>query len=252
MHSEFSDGSINGVQPDVRDDVPDDVREVEVQESWYKSADDGKAHFIREVRYSDGRQVRHEEIGADGTAGVDPGLFSRWWYPSWLGAAGIPLLIGVIFLIIAPFLRAQADHSSFVQAHGTRHTAVILSVNNIASTSSSGTNKPQHTSWTAEVTARLTGPAGRQEQTVVHVPYFDSDAPGTALTVLVDPNQPSYAELAGVPAHTAVLPTVFTAVGSLLVVIAVVAAGVVIRFWHRSVRRRREAGAATVTSSRSG
>jgi hypothetical protein len=254
MHSEFHDGFMNGVQPGVGDDVPDGVREVEVRESWYKSADDGKNHYVREVRYSDGRRVRHEEIGDDGPADAGPARFNRWWYPAWLGAAGIPLLIGVIFLVIAPFLRAQADHSSFVQAHGIRRTAVLLSVNNIESTTSSGSGNQQHTStsWTADVTVRLTGPGGSQGQTVVHVPHFDSDAPGTALTVLVDPHDPSYAELPGVPAHTAVLPTVFTAVGSLLVVIAAVAAGFVIRSWRRSVRRRREAEAAAATSGRSG
>ena len=138
------------------------------------------------------------------------------------------------------------------QAHGIRHTAVILSVDNIANTSSSGFNKPQRTTWTAEVVARLTGPGSGQGQTVVHVPYFDSDAPGTALTVLVDPGDPGYAELPGVPAHTAVLPTVFLIVGSLLVVIGLIGAGVVVRFWVRSVRRRREEEAATVTAGRSG
>jgi Protein of unknown function (DUF3592) len=261
MHSESFDGSTNGAQPGVRDDVGDDVREVEVQENWYTSADDGMTHYVREVRYSDGRQVRHEEIGGEGTApaigaAAAQASFYRWWYPIWLGAAGIPLIIGVVFLLIAPGMRAQADHSSFVQAHGTRHTAVILSVNNIENTSTSGTGKNQHTStsWTAEVTARLTGPGrGQGGQTVIHVPYFDSDAPGTTLTVLVDPNNPGYAELPGTPAHTAVAPTVFTAVGALLVVIAVVGAGFVIRFWLRSVRRRRrEAEAAAVTGNRSG
>lgn len=244
MHSDFRDGSVDGVQPD--------VREVEVRETRY-TGDDGKTHFVREVWYSDGRQVRDEVIeGGDATAGARPSRFDRWWYPSWLGAAGIPLVIGVVFLVIAPILRAQADHSSFVQAHGSRHAAVILSVNNIASTSSSGSGKPQHTSWTAEVTARLTGPGSGQGQTVVYVPYFDSDGPGTALTVLVDPHDPGYAELPGVPAHTAMAPAIFTAVGWLLVVIAVVGAGIVVRFWRRSVRRRREAGAALVTSGRSG
>ena len=115
-----------------------------------------------------------------------------------------------------------------------------------------GSGKPQHTSWTAEVTARLTGPGSGQGQTVVYVPYFDSDGPGTALTVLVDPHDPGYAELPGVPAHTAMVPAIFTAVGWLLVAIAVAGAGIVIRYWRRSVRRRRAAGGAAVTSGRSG
>ncbi len=169
----------------------------------------------------------------------------RWWYPAWLGAACIPLVIGVVFLAVSPLLRAQAGHSSFVQAHGVRRAAVILSVDNIADTSTTTTGSGSHkhtttsTSYTAQVAVRLASPVNGQARSTVHVPHYDSDGPGTSLTVLVDPGDPGYAELPGAPSTSGILPMVFMIVGSVLVVIAVTAAAFVLRSWRRSARRAR-------------
>jgi hypothetical protein len=166
----------------------------------------------------------------------------RWWYPAWLGAACIPLVVGVVFLAVSPFLRAQAAHSGFVQAHGVRRAAVVLSVNNIAdtSTNTTGTGSRKRTttstSYTAEVAVRLASPVNGQALSTVHVPRYDSDAPGTTLTVLVDPGNPGYSELPGAPSASGILPTVFLIVGSALVVIGLTAAAFVARSWRRSVR----------------
>jgi hypothetical protein len=154
----------------------------------------------------------------------------------------IPLIIGVIFIIVSFATRSDAARSSFVQGHGVRRTAVILSVNNIASTSthSVGTGSSRHqvtsTSYTAEVLVRLAAPVGGQARTTVHVPGRETDGPGDTLTVLVNPKDPSYAELPGSASTPAILPTIFLIVGSVLTVIAIAAAALLARSWHRGRR----------------
>ena len=154
-------------------------------------------------------------------------------------AAGIPLFIGVIFVVVSFGVRSQAAKSSYVQDHGVQRTAVILSVNNIESTDTEwvGTGSSRHqettTSWTAEVVVRLAAPVGGQTQTTVHVPNRESDGPGTTLTVLVDPKEPGYAELPGSPSIPPILPTIFLIVGSALIVIGIAAGTLVARLWRR-------------------
>jgi hypothetical protein len=132
-----------------------------------------------------------------------------------------------------------------VQAHGVRREAVILSVDNIAhkSTSTSGSGSGKHTvtstTYTAEVLVRLADPVGGQARTTVHVPRYETDGPGDTLIVLVDPNNPSYAELPGSPSTPAVLPTIFLAVGAFLAVVAITGSAIIGRSWRRSSRRER-------------
>lgn len=154
-------------------------------------------------------------------------------------AAGIPLLIGVIFLAVSFGIRSSAAKSSYVQDHGVRRTAVIQSVNNIESADThwvgSGSSRHQQTttSWTAEVLVRLTAPVDGKTQTTVHVPNRESDGPGTTLTVLVDPRDPGYAELPGSPSTPVILPVIFLIVGSALIVIGIVAGALVARALRR-------------------
>lgn len=161
----------------------------------------------------------------------------------------IVLFIGAVFIILSFALRSSAALSSFVQAHGVRREAVILSVDNIAhtSTTTTGSGSSRHTvtstTYTAEVLVRLADPVGGHARTTVHVPRYETDGPGDALTVLVDPGDPGYAELPGSPSIPAVLPTIFLAVGAFLAVISVTGSALIARSWCRSSRRARHASA---------
>ena len=57
---------------------------------------------------------------------------------------------------------------------------------------------------------------GGQAQTTVHVPNRETDGPGDTLTVLVDPDNPGYAELPGSPSTPAALLTIFLAIPSIV------------------------------------
>ena len=144
-----------------------------------------------------------------------------------LVTVGVPLLAGIIFLIVSFATRSGAALSGFVQAHGVRREAVILSVQNEEhhSTTTTGSGSSRHTttstSWTALVAVSLADPVGGQTRTTVHVPGYESAASGDRLTVLVDPNDPSYAELPGSPSTSPLLPAIFLIVGSVLVVLGI-------------------------------
>ena len=166
-----------------------------------------------------------------------------------LVAVLVVLFIGVVFLIFSFALRSQAARSSFVQAHGVRRQAVILSVDNIAhqSTTTNGYGSSRHTvtstTYTAEVLVRLADPVGGQPRTTVHVSRYETGGPGDTLTVLVDPSEPSYAELPGSPSTPAVLPTIFLVVGAALAVAALAGSALIARSWRRARRRARHASA---------
>ena len=144
-----------------------------------------------------------------------------------LVVVGVPLLVGIIFLIVSFAIRSQAALSGFVQAHGVRRSAVIVSVQNEEhhSTTTTGSGSGRHTttstSWTALVQVSLADPVGGQARTTVHVPGYESAGPGDTLAVLVDPDNPSYAELPGSPSTSPLLPTIFLIVGSVLVVLGI-------------------------------
>ncbi|HEY8044994.1 MAG TPA: hypothetical protein VIF35_12060, partial [Streptosporangiaceae bacterium] len=115
------------------------------------------------------------------------------------------------------------------------------------STTTTGSGSSRHTvtstTYTAEVLVRLADPVGSQARTTVHVPRYETDGPGDALTVLVDPGAPGYAELPGSPGIPAVLPTIFLAVGTFLAVISVTGSALIARSRRRSSRRARHASA---------
>jgi len=163
-----------------------------------------------------------------------------------LVAVLVVLFIGVVFLIFSFALRSQAARSSFVQAHGVRREAVIVTVHNIARTSTT-TGSSGHTvtstTYTAEVLARLADPVGGQARTTVHVPRYETGGPGDTVTVLVDPDDPGYAELPGSPSTPAGVPAIFLAVGAFLTAVSVTGSALIARSWRRSTRRTRHAPA---------
>ena len=120
-----------------------------------------------------------------------------------------------------------------------RREAVILNVDNIAhtSTTTTGSGSRKHavtsTTYTAEVLVRLADPVDGQARTTVHVPRYETGGPGGTLTVLVDPDDPGYAELPGSPSTPAVLPTIFLAVGAFLAVVSVAGSALIARSWRR-------------------
>jgi hypothetical protein len=144
-----------------------------------------------------------------------------------LVAVGVPLLVGIVFIIVSFATRSEAALSGFVQAHGVRRAAVILNVQNEEhhSTTTTGSGSGRHTttstSWTALVQVSLAAPVGAQTRTTVHVPGYESAAAGDQLTVLVDPDDPAYAELPGSPSTSPLLPTIFLIVGSVMVAIGI-------------------------------
>ena len=145
----------------------------------------------------------------------------------------VVLLIGVVFVIISFASRSQAARSSFVQAHGVRREAVILSVDNIAQKNGSGSVK----TYVAEVLVRLADPVDGQTQTTVHVPNRETEGPGGTLTLLVDPDDPGYAELPGSPYTPGVLVTILLAVGAFLIVVAAAGSALIARSRRRSRHR---------------
>lgn len=188
--------------------------------------------------FEDGEsQASDFQVSEFQTGGLRPG----GGLPRWAVAVlvGVPLLVGIIFLIVSFALRSSAALSSYVQDHGVRRTAVIQSVNNIehTSTHSVGTGASKHqettTSYTAEVLVRLAAPVGGRTQTTVHVPDYENAGQGETLTVLVNPKDPGYAELPGAPSTSPILPMIFLIVGSVLLVIAVVAGVLAVRALRR-------------------
>lgn len=160
-----------------------------------------------------------------------------------LAAMLILLFIGSVFIILSFALRSSAARSSFVQAHGLPREAAIMRVDNIAhtSTTTTGTGSSRHTvtrtTYTAEVLASLADPVDGQARTTVHVPGYETKGPGDTLIVLVDPDDPGYAELPGSPSTPAALPTIFLTVGGVLAAVAITVGALIARSWRRARRR---------------
>ena len=153
------------------------------------------------------------------------------WYTAGLLAMLFVLFIGVVALILSFTLRSSAARSGFVQAHGVRREAVIVSVGNIASKSG------KSTTYTAKVLVSLAVPVDGQAQTTVHVPRYETGRPGGTLTVLVDPDDPGYAQLPGSPSTPAAAPAILLALGVFLTVVAIAGSALIARSRGRSMRR---------------
>jgi hypothetical protein len=154
------------------------------------------------------------------------------WSTAGLLAMLFLVFIGVVSLILSFVVRSSSERSGFVQAHGVRRAAVIVSVDNIAHTGDSPSDHA--TTYVALVLVTLADPVGGQARTTVHVPGYESGPPGDTLTVLVDPDDPGYAELPGSPTSIPAAPTILLAVGVSLTVIAVTGSGLIMRSRHRS------------------
>jgi hypothetical protein len=79
-----------------------------------------------------------------------------------------------------------AAQTSYTQAHGARRTARVISED-----AGSGRNP------TSTLTVRLSEPVNGHDTTTVHISGAPAYSPGAPVTVVVDPQDPGYAELPG-------------------------------------------------------
>ena len=114
--------------------------------------------------------------------------------------AGIVIIIGagVTLTAVAFQLHSQAALSSYTQRHGLARSATVEAVRPV----NHGTS---HDAWTTyDYDVALTAAAGPASRTVAHDPArdFQRFSPGDKISVLVDPRQPGYAELPGIPVES--------------------------------------------------
>lgn len=112
---------------------------------------------------------------------------------------GVVLVVVLGLLVfLSVFLHARAARSAYTQHHGVLRTGTVETVHPIHHSSRSS-------SWTTyNYGVALLQPVGAVDHTVVNDPTKDEQAfeQGGQIVALVDPKQPSYAEIAGEPVFT--------------------------------------------------
>ena len=137
--------------------------------------------------------------------------------PTSLLIGGIILLgFGIGFAFVAIGAHAAASKSSYTQSNGTQDSATVDNVSNYSSTGRGGT-----TYW-ASIAATLGRPVDGQWTTVVNIPNNVNYHTGQAISILVDPADPSYSELPGQPDATD-STTAGAAIGSAVALLAGIA-----------------------------
>jgi hypothetical protein len=104
-------------------------------------------------------------------------------------------------VLVATVLSAAANKSGYTQAHGLPRSGIVTSVANHTGKGSS-----------ADVGVRLGEPVDGQAATTAHLPSVTSLKPGMTVRVLVDPQDPSYAEFPGRRYAPEVFVQVFAAI----------------------------------------
>jgi len=113
------------------------------------------------------------------------------------GRAGTIFLIlsglGMVALSTALFVYSVSEHgdgmrSSYTQAHGISRAARVISED-------VGTGKAP----TSAATVQLSEPVNGHDMTTVYIQGAPAYSPGTTITVVVDPQDPGYAELPNAP-----------------------------------------------------
>jgi hypothetical protein len=87
----------------------------------------------------------------------------------------------------------QGERSSYTQSHGIQTNAIVDAVNNTQYCGRYGCN------WTSAILVSPLSPVDGVTTTTVHYDAYSSLMGGQQVQVLVDPNQPNYAELPGDP-----------------------------------------------------
>jgi hypothetical protein len=135
---------------------------------------------------------------------------------------GVVLIAGVVAGLTALTfsLHGQAAQSSYTQHHGLARRATVEAVRPV----NHATSTQAWTTYDYDVV--LAEPAGPVTRTVAHDPTQDLQRfdQGNVISVLVDPRQPAYAELPGIPVESAawfagplIMAVVFLGVGTLIV-----------------------------------
>ena len=150
--------------------------------------------------------------------------------------AGVVIIVGAVAALtaLAVSLHSQADLSSYTQHHGLERAATVEAVHPVSHDTS-------HDSWTTyDYDVALAVPAGTVTRTVAHDPTRDFQRfdPGDTISVLVDPRQPDYAELPGIPVQDS-----WWFIGPLT--LTVVFLGLAVLITAEEVRHRRLRPAAT-------
>jgi hypothetical protein len=104
------------------------------------------------------------------------------------------LIVVAGFAVWAVNVHAEGALSSYVQHDGMHRTGGILRVQNVEHQDTN--DGPYYSSF---ITVSLAPPMDGHSTTVVHVPHGSSFVVGEGLEILVDPQQPGYAELPGQP-----------------------------------------------------
>jgi hypothetical protein len=152
---------------------------------------------------------------------------------------GLLIVVVIMLAISAKVLEGElavASKSAYTQAHGVSRAATVISVTSNGSKSGS-----------EDVAVSLADPADGQQTTTVHVPSTQSFPAGAKVQILIDPQDPGYAELPGQRYTTASTAwgtaAAFWLIAALLMLLMIPAA----RSWGRQRRRRASPSAATET-----
>jgi hypothetical protein len=158
-------------------------------------------------------------------AGARRPTMPRQWFFTWLAFA--VLSFGGLVLV-ATVVSAAANKSGYTQAHGLLRSGIVTTVANHIGRGGSS----------ADVGVRLAEPVDGRAATTAHLPSVTSLKPGMTVRVLIDPQDPSYAEFPGqryIPKATAQLGAAISLAS--LAVFAFLAA-----WWGRVWLRQRQRG----------
>lgn len=172
--------------------------------------------------------------------------------PRRIGLTAALLIVDAIFFVLGAgftvasfFTSSQASVSAYTQSSGVRENAVVRNVSVRTEvhcgTPTSGRRGYGNSgncsmSYDARIAVALSRPVGGQTASVVHVAQNVAYSKGQPLSVLVDPQEPGYAELPGVPYVTQTTVLVFEILGGVFLVLG--AAMLVFGVLRRRLRRR--------------
>jgi hypothetical protein len=117
------------------------------------------------------------------------------------------LITGVVFAVFAGVAvfgavtaYTEAARSSYTQSNGVADNATVVNVDNSQDTSCARSSCS--TSYSAQVTTTLSQPVGGAGTATINIPNNVGYTAGQVVPVLVDPRDPGYAELPGLPDAT--------------------------------------------------
>lgn len=134
--------------------------------------------------------------------------------------------LGSAIIVFSVSERGEEARTSYTQAHGVRLAAQVISED-------AGSGKDP----TSTLTVRLSEPVNGHDTTTVHITGAPVYAQGAPVTVVVDPQDPEYAELPGAPMYSSGFWVFLLGLG--LSGILVIPFGVGVRYLVEVRRRRR-------------